>query len=837
MPSRTARTEAATTRTLWPRLAVLFVVAGAVVIGALGCGEVGRNLGDECLKNEDCISDLCLAQVCSAPSSMDAGPGNGRPTDASAGDGGAVGDAVPDANADDGDDGRDGDNGGPIPDAGDDGEATTGDAASPGDAATDGPGPAPAFTTAPHLPFPRMPNHGVPPLPKLQLVTVTFAGYPYESQVQAFGDFIVGSTWLQTITQDFGPLPASHIAKLVLPAPPQGTTEYQSILAAGFRNGTIPYPADPTGVLYLVYPPSPTPNRDSFHASFNYYGATLTYAVAMDSTSASAAETVLSHEIAEAITDPWSVWLAAGYREYGEYFDPTQSAWAGEVADVCQHSPMIVEGGYSLFAAWSNTAAALGGSPCVPYPAGQPYYNVSPSSAAPQAVPPGGSVTITLTGWSTADLPAWPIRVAADAYAPQAFDSTPRLSSSHVGNGGTVTLTLNVPNGTPPGATATVDVFSGSGWYGSVWPLKIVAGSTTDVDGGAMPDATAPLDAATDANSTFTTAPHLGFPQMPSHGVPPFPGLQLVTITFAGYPLESEVQAFGDFMVGSQWLQTVMQDYGPFPASHLAKVVLSPPPQPGWTTDYGAILLAGLEAGTVPFPADPTGLLYLIYVPGPTFCTAGYDASLSVNYHGTVVHYAVNEDCADTQNIEEGSAEAVVNSVMYPAGGAGGRYFDAAQAPWGGSAGLACMSLVALEGGHVLPAYWSNTAAASGGSPCVPYPAQPYYNVSPSPSAPQMVPAGGSVTFTLTGWSSAEVAPWTIRSFPDKFSVQDFDTTPTLSSTRVGNGTNVTVTLHVPAGTPSGSTATILIDSEDSMPFQDNQFYFENAWPLDVVVE
>jgi hypothetical protein len=100
-----------------------------------------------------------------------------------------------------------------------------------------------------------------------------------------------------------------------------------------------------------------------------------------------------------------------------------------------------------------------------------------------------------------------------------------------------------------------------------------------------------------------------------------------------------------------------------------------------------------------------------------------------------------------------------------------------------------------------------------------------------------MVPAGGSVTFTLTGWSSAEVAPWTIRSFRDNFSVQDFDTTPTLSSTQVGNGTNVTVTLHVPAGTPSGSNATVLIYSQGSTPFQDNQFIFGNNWPLKVVVE
>lgn len=92
-------------------------------------------------------------------------------------------------------------------------------------------------------------------------------------------------------------------------------------------------------------------------------------------------------------------------------------------------------------------------------------------------------------------------------------------------------------------------------------------------------------------------------------------------------------------------------------------------------------------------------------------------------------------------------------------------------------------------------------------------PGHVYYNVSPSPSAPQTVPAGGSVTFTLTGWATAPVAPWSLVVNPDGYAQQGFATTPSFTSTTVGNGTTTQLTLHVPASTPSGRTATVRVGS------------------------
>ena len=74
------------------------------------------------------------------------------------------------------------------------------------------------FPSSPHLLFPQMPDHGQPPLSRLQLVTVTFGAYPFQSFVESFGDFVVTSQWLAAVTQDFGPITATHLKPVNLHA-------------------------------------------------------------------------------------------------------------------------------------------------------------------------------------------------------------------------------------------------------------------------------------------------------------------------------------------------------------------------------------------------------------------------------------------------------------------------------------------------------------------------------------------------------------------------------------------------------------------------------------------
>jgi hypothetical protein len=62
-------------RVVW--LAVLIASALASAFGA-GCGESRRPIGDECLRNEDCLSSVCSARTC-APEPTLIPSGGGSP--------------------------------------------------------------------------------------------------------------------------------------------------------------------------------------------------------------------------------------------------------------------------------------------------------------------------------------------------------------------------------------------------------------------------------------------------------------------------------------------------------------------------------------------------------------------------------------------------------------------------------------------------------------------------------------------------------------------------------------------------------------------------------------
>ncbi len=326
-----------------------------------------------------------------------------------------------------------------------------------------------------------MPSHGVAPYRRLQLVTVTFQGYPYRAFVESFGDFVVSSRWLTAATQDFAPVQATHLGKVVLDAPPDGgaSLDILSILRTNLASGKLPFPSDPTGLVFLVYSPFPC-TGGGYHAWFPHAGYRIAYAVGGSCQDARSAEAVMTHEIAEVVSDPYWETQPDGGTVSGRHFDQGQLPWVGEVGDICNFAPVWTEGDYQFTAAWSNQAAAGQGSPCVPDPSTDLYYNVSPSPSGPQTVPAGSSATFTLTGWSTAAINGWTLRVLPDNYAPQDFNTSPVLSGRTIKNGETVTLTLRVPAGTPPGKQTTVRVQSARGasvdgvtGFSNDWPLQI----------------------------------------------------------------------------------------------------------------------------------------------------------------------------------------------------------------------------------------------------------------------------------------------------------------------------------------------------------------------------
>jgi hypothetical protein len=88
-----------------------FASLAAFAVLAAGCMETRRSLGDDCLKNDDCLSGVCSQLRCaSAPPTIDTPAVNDAATgssseDASSGETGALVDAEADSPWDDGDSG------------------------------------------------------------------------------------------------------------------------------------------------------------------------------------------------------------------------------------------------------------------------------------------------------------------------------------------------------------------------------------------------------------------------------------------------------------------------------------------------------------------------------------------------------------------------------------------------------------------------------------------------------------------------------------------------------------------------------------------------------------
>jgi hypothetical protein len=190
---------------------------------------------------------------------------------------------------------------------------------------------------------------------------------------------------------------------------------------------------------------------------------------------ASDLEASASHEFIEAATDPFPYTNLA----YG-LTDPTDP-WvytAGEVADLCE-GQTTEEAGFTAQRVWSNSAATAANgrdasvattSPCVPA-ASEPFYDVSPAPARTQSIAAGGSITYTLTGFSTASVPPWAI---SSFPGPSSFTPKIALATSMINNGQTTTMTVSVPAGTPSQAYAAIFVTSSRSLTDfTYWPVAI----------------------------------------------------------------------------------------------------------------------------------------------------------------------------------------------------------------------------------------------------------------------------------------------------------------------------------------------------------------------------
>ena len=296
---------------------------------------------------------------------------------------------------------------------------------------------------APHPSMPQMTKGPGVVLHDPVIVTVTWAGDPFESYVQTFDDTIGGTPWYAATTSEYGVNPAVGGGHVVLddnvnPPPAMITdTQIQSWLAAKIADSTLPPPTDQT-IYALYYPngstitlegPGGGPSCSAFGgyhsnttAIWNNVSLTIAYAVLPRCGSNQMGMTVTaSHEFIEASTDPHPEGLYA--------WDLTSlSAWnpaGGEDADLCEFVGGTTEGMYAVTRGWSNAAAKIGQQPCVPVPADPqniPYFNAGVVTDILK-VHPGGSATTDIDCYSFGPLPN-PITLTTQANSKQVLTLT-----------------------------------------------------------------------------------------------------------------------------------------------------------------------------------------------------------------------------------------------------------------------------------------------------------------------------------------------------------------------------------------------------------------------------
>jgi hypothetical protein len=329
---------------------------------------------------------------------------------------------------------------------------------------------------------------------------------------------------------------------------------------------------------------------------------------------------------------------------------------------------------------------------------------------------------------------------------------------------------------------------------------------------------TGPLEPELDAG--FATAAHAPLPKVFEHTGAVLSAMQLVTITYAGYDAASDVIAFGDELVASNWYRTAGAEYNVSPATHRQQVEIAAAPASLDRDQIAAQITDLIMAGRVPAP-DAVGnqLLYLLYVPPSV--ALGADLAGVHGYHDMVALEGVRFPIAVV--IDDGTGlvattiqaahqviDAATNPYLPPHDG---YYADPPKTdPWSllrrEVADLCEGEDDVIEGRFAYPRVYSNIAAVTSMTPCIPVrPGDVYYDVSAEPSQIQTIAPGGSFQFQLTGWSTSPLRAWKVRVRVATSSMLSFaQMRPEFSNDMINNGDMVTLTLHAPNDAVPGTT-------------------------------
>ncbi len=389
------------------------------------------------------------------------------------------------------------------------------------------------FATASHTALPQLLYGGVDVLHKPHIVTVTFANDPFADQVEQFAAQIQNTQWWAAWSGAYCSSAGSCVtkgdaAKVRLTATAAksytdttvkgGASTIQDLIKTNLDSAALPAPV--TDTVYVIYFPQGTqitlasgggqPAAKScqsfggYHHSMAYGSGQIAYAVLPECKNGGPGMSQLdeiilsaSHEIAEAVTDPYFTQTAQGEMPGGFNIntqDLNAIPWelalgGGEVGDLCPDLPYGGFGhavttdttpNYKVTRVWSNAAAKANHNPCVPADPG-PYFNCAPekNKGTHVNIELGQSKTIALHAFSDQPVAAWTVTaIDIDSFqgggTPLTFDFNGQTSAT-VNNGDIVNMTItrdyNAQPASPYGAIAMIMSTSADGQSTNYWPI------------------------------------------------------------------------------------------------------------------------------------------------------------------------------------------------------------------------------------------------------------------------------------------------------------------------------------------------------------------------------
>jgi hypothetical protein len=327
-----------------------------------------------------------------------------------------------------------------------------------------------------------------------------------------------------------------------------------------------------------------------------------------------------------------------------------------------------------------------------------------------------------------------------------------------------------------------------------------------------------------------------GFPQVP-HNQPDagiFSALRLVTIVPSNYGTaadETELDSWGDYVVTSSWLSTVVAQYGA-PTSGTSGHLSGPAITDATYTEALAVAyvdgVLATDGGAAYAPDGHT--VYALYLPPTTTVSDPYCA-IHYKLGPTGDAVALIQTCTDPgvttlQSAMLAAGHELVEALTDTPGGAG-YTLDAdtlqppALTPWAffentngtphSELGDLCAKTRWTENGFVFTRIWSNEAAAAGGDPCAPAVPQPYYNVKTTQSW-ALAAAGQTVTIPLTGWTTGgTTTDWALEVSEVANSTQSTTSTATLTTPTLTSATSATYAGKTYPTLNAGKTASLAV--------------------------